>query len=245
MKKFLTWFLCVALVLTTVLALAGCEKDSSDKDKDADKETVAPVDKTDAPAKETEAPQETLTDAEMILGTWNCEVDMKGIMDEIVGEDAFDGYFSFEGFTLTLQFTFEDDIMKLSLDEAAFEKSLEKIKDGLVEGMQKMLEDMAEEADVSLDELLEEIGSVEDLVDEAFAEVPEALKDEFEGGQYKYRVEDGKLYSSDDADSDINEDEYVVYEISRNELKFLDVVGENIDEDAIALLLPLVLKKVS
>jgi len=96
---------------------------------------------------------------------------------------------------------------------------------------------------MTVDEMLQMSGTTFDaLVEEAFGDAMlNEMISEFET-EGKYKVEDGKLYMSEDLDSEIDEEVYETYEFSGDEFKLLESFGDE-DAEEFKDLYPIVFKK--
>ena len=215
MKKCLSIILCAVLVFSMSVLFTGCGASEQDK----------------------------------FIGTWETELDMTDYLNDAITEEDEDmgEYIKFKDFSLVVQIEFKDDATyEMSVDKKAAEKAIEALREDFEKGIIEYFEAYLEEAgvDMTVEEALEESGmSIEDLMDEALGD---ELLDEITSGfesEGNFSVEDGKLFMSDDLDSDIDEDEYETYEISEDKLKLIKYHGEE-DLEGLEDLYPMTFKKI-
>lgn len=228
MKKWISICLCAVLLLGLCLSFSGC----------------------------------TPTDAERFQGKWEIRVDMARIIAESAtasgGEDAnaMMKFFDFKDLLLKMTMEFkEDGTYACTVDEASLDAMLDKVSDIMVAGLEDYFADQIRQAGLSMtvDELLKLSGtSLEALAEELDKEMKKAMDEEKlemnSAGTYK--VEEGKLYTSDDLEAQIDPAEYMTYEIvSDTQIKLLAVVGgdEELTEEekeVMEVMLPLVMEKI-
>lgn len=217
---------CILLIACMLLTLFGCGKSDKDKD-DSDKKGSGGI---------TESVNPNATDQEKFVGTWTATIDATDLLNESIlegmGEDAeaMAEYVHISSFVLVMEFSFRDDgTYSMSVDRAHFNNTINSVKNELTNGMRRFLEDMltAEGVDMSLDELLAEEGvSFDELMDESFpTSMFDSLADGFSSSG-KWKAENGKLYTSEGANAEIDDNEYDFYEfISSNEIKLSSPAG--------------------
>ncbi|MBQ3100176.1 MAG: hypothetical protein IJC50_04215 [Clostridia bacterium] len=186
------------------------------------------------------------------LGSWSGEIDMVDLFNESVAEGIGDAtmaeYFTVDEFKVKMTFTFTEKSASFDIDKASMESAVIGVKDDLVAGMTRFYQDYATALGMTFEELLAsaDAGTVEEQVDAMFTEemMDELFSSDDFSGESKYRFEDGKLYLSDDMDSEISEDEYMEYVIEGDTLTFEQLVSD--DDDTAAMwnyICPLTLKK--
>ena len=188
------------------------------------------------------------SDADKILGTWETTWDMSDMLaKEVAGEDIAQ-YMQIKDFAVVMRFTFnKDGTYKMEVSEESLKAAFETLKGQLAEGMTAYMEDML--ADSGLDMSVEEAFGLSGIdmdavIEEAFTEdMLDDVVDEFiSDGEYE--VKDGKLYTFDKGD-DLDEDEYIRYELSGKTLVFSELVSDDDDSAAASeYLFPLTLNKV-
>lgn len=213
MKKLFVRVICLVMILSMVTLVSGC---SSEQDK--------------------------------FVGTWQAEVNMADFFNEGVGEDEeMAEYLSVDEFILVLQMSFADNgTYKMTVNETAAAEALESLKEDLKSGMQKYFESVIAESGLSMsvDEMLSLSGTTMDaLLEEALGEelLDEMISEMTSEGNFE--AEDGKLYLSDGLEYGVDKNIYETYEISEDEMKWLESVGSE-DEEGMDDLYPLTFKKV-
>lgn len=221
MKKITSLVLSIVLVLTLSLSMIGCNEPESSN---------------------------TLSEPEKFIGSWEASVDCAAIFNKLFSaEEEMGEYIEIEEFELLLKVTFKDDgTYKKSVDKKSVEKAVDSLKKDLEKGLTKYFKAVidSEGLNMTVEELLVASGTnMDDLLEEIFGEDDvNAFVSGFES-EGKFEVKGGKFYTSEDLNSDIDEDEYETYEISQNELKLIDVFGEDVEGEKD--LYPITFKKVS
>ncbi len=213
MKKLLAILLCLAMMLSV---LAGCSQTSTTTGTGNGKEDPEPND-------------ESMSDEELILGTWEWEMDFTDYAKECMGEDA--EYFDLEDLSLTFVFTFDEDTCELKVDKDSVEEWVDQYMDAVEDGLDDYLEALIEAADLDMtvDEYLEASGMTEkemlDGIREGLEEIVGDLKSLSEEGEYT--IEDDQIVIHGDDD-----DQYLSYKVvNNNTIKITDVEDEEMDED--------------
>lgn len=183
------------------------------------------------------------------IGSWEAEVNMaEYIMKSMVEEDAeVAEYFDIEDFTLVLQMTFNSDgTYTKGIDMEATKEAFAGLQKDFKNGVTKYLEDEIKSngLDISVEDVLEASGTtLDEMVEESFGtSVLDELAEEMKSGG-NFEVKEGKLYLSDGEENTIDENVYETYEISKDELKLLESIGSE-DEDDVEELYPLIFKRV-
>lgn len=183
------------------------------------------------------------------IGSWEAEVNMaEYIMKSMVEEDAeVAEYFDIEDFTLVLQMTFNSDgTYTKGIDMEAAKEAFAGLQKDFENGVTKYLEDVIKTSglDMSVEDVLEASGTtLDEMVEESFgSSVLDELAEEMKSGG-NFEVKEGKLYLSDGEENTIDENVYETYEISKDELKLLESIGSE-DEDDVEELYPLIFKRV-
>ena len=189
------------------------------------------------------------TATESIVGTWTGTVDITDYLtDTMTAADAsMATYFTFSDLVMdmTMSFTAEGTC-SMEFDQEGMETLINKMLEQMRPGLEKMMTEAiaAEGLDMSLEEFLEMAGiSLDDLL----AEVADAalsadvLEDMNQSGNYQ--AKDGRLWISDDLDSEIDEDDWQVYTIENGTLT-IDLADGDTDVET-AFLFPLTLTRVN
>ena len=188
-------------------------------------------------------------DKEKFVGTWNTNVDLTDFVNEqvqagldAVGADAAE-YFNLGEFGFMLDFTFNsDDTYSIAVDEDSLNSSVESVKNSFKDGFTAYVENMITTTgvDMTVDEMLALSGtSMDEVVDAGFSdEIINGMIEEFEING-KWDARDGKLYTSESVNADIDESSYDLYEINGDSIKLSLPEGQ---EDELGVF-PLVLKK--
>ena len=197
MKRKICLVLAAIALFTAIAACAGCSKES-----------------------------------DALIGTWAGEVNYANYFNQglqsIAGEELAE-YWSVENFPVTLILTFrEDGTYSMTVDREKLNETIENLKKKLARGLRDFIQDLidASESTMTVDEFVESMDmSLDSMIQEAVGpDVVEALVNEctYEGN---YSVKDGKLYTSAALAYDVDESMYEVYEVTKNTLTFMSVVG--------------------
>ena len=177
-----------------------------------------------------------------IVGTWKTNIDLAEAFNEEMAASGMGDFINIESFNLPLVMTFnEDGTGSMTVDQAAMTETIDKLAADLTAGLEAYFTEYFASMglEIDLDEALAASGlSMDDLVDELKAEF--AGEDTFAEftNEFKYKAEDGKLYMSEDLDSEINTDTYNTYELKGNALT-LDIGNEDLDEEMAKYLFPM------
>ena len=187
------------------------------------------------------------------VGKWESEIDMTDFINEGMGlDDEMAEYVAIEDFEIVMQLIFNSDgTYKRTVDENSLEDTLEDAKEDLKDGMMDYFKAYLKESglNMTVDELLEasEV-DLDELVEEALGkkvmdEMVDSMTDEG-----NFEVKDGKLFMSDGLDYEIDEEVYETYELNGDELKLIEAVGGDDEEDLKDLadeLYPMVFERVN
>ena len=187
------------------------------------------------------------------VGKWESEIDMTDVINEGMGlDDEMAEYVAIEDFEIVMQLIFNSDgTYKRTVDENSLEDTLEDAKEDLKDGMMDYFKAYLKESglNMTVDELLEasEV-DLDELVEEALGkkvmdEMVDSMTDEG-----NFEVKDGKLFMSDGLDYEIDEEVYETYELNGDELKLIESVGGDDEEDLKDLadeLYPMVFERVN
>ena len=180
-----------------------------------------------------------------LTGTWKTEINLADLFNQEMEAAGMGDFINIESFDLPLIMEFkEDGTGSMSVDQEAMAGTLDKLAEDLTAGLEAYFTEYFASMgiEMDLDEALAASGmSMDDLVDELKAEF--ASEDTFSAFtmSFNYKAEDGKLYMSEDLDSEIT-DVYNTYEIKGSTLT-LDVVNEEMDDEMAAYLFPMTLKR--
>lgn len=188
-------------------------------------------------------------DKDKFVGAWEANVNLTDFVNEQfqagfeqVGEDASE-YFNIDEFEFKMLFTFnDDDTYSISVDKDSLNNSLETIKGNFKDGFTAYVEDTITTMglDMSVDEMLALSGmSMDDVINAGFGdEIIDGMLGEFEANG-KWEAKDGKLYTTESVNDDIDENAYELYEITSDGIKLSEPEGV---EDEIGIF-PIVLTK--
>ena len=180
-----------------------------------------------------------------IVGTWKANVELAEAFNEEMAAAGMGDFINLESFALPLVMTFnEDGTGSMTVDQEAMTASIDKLATDLTAGLEAYFTEYFTSMglEIDLDEALAASGlSMDDLVEEMKAEF--AGEDAFAEftSEFKYKAEEGKLYMSEDLDSEISET-YNTYELKGNTLT-LDVGTEEMDEEMAKYLFPMTLTR--
>ena len=180
-----------------------------------------------------------------IVGTWKANVELAEAFNAEMAAAGMGDFINLESFSLPLVMTFnEDGTGSMTVDQEAMTASIDKLAADLTAGLEAYFTEYFTSMglEIDLDEALAASGlSMDDLVEEMKAEF--AGEDAFAEftNEFKYKAEDGKLYMSEDLESEISE-VYNTYELKGNTLT-LDIGTEEIEEEMAAILFPMTLTR--
>ena len=180
-----------------------------------------------------------------IVGTWKANIDLAEAFNEEMAASGMGDFINIESFNLPLVMTFnEDGTGSMTVDQEAMTATIDKLAADLTAGLEAYFTEYFASMgiEMDLDEALAASGlSMDDLVDEFKAEFAgEEAFAEFTN-EFKYKAEDGKLYMSEDLDSEIS-DTYNTYELKGNTLT-LNIGTEELDEEMAKYLFPMTLTR--
>lgn len=189
------------------------------------------------------------TATESIVGKWEATKDMTAMFNDYItkADPTTAKYFNFTNLTLdmTMEFTAEGTC-KIEFSQDSFTTFIQAVTEGTIAGMNKMLEDMLASQNINLtvEQFLAFTGvSMEDMIKEAMSSVkPEEMLGELTGTS-NYKVEDGKLYTSENAAStdykDVNP-----YTVKDGVLTIEGILGDSEQAEALKYFFPLTLNRV-
>lgn len=188
---------------------------------------------------------------ENLVGTWKTSINMAEMLNTAMAEAGMGDYVQVESFELPIIMELrEDGTASLSVDAEGMAATADKLVEDMIPGLEKFLVDSVAAAGVELS--LEEILAASGIA--SMEEFAGQLKDEFlaagafdeVAAEMKYKAKDGKLYFSDDLESDVVLGEYNTYKLEGDTLT-LDVGNMEIDEEDEELakyMFPMVLTRV-
>lgn len=181
-----------------------------------------------------------------VVGTWKTDINMADLFNQEMEAAGMGDYINIESFNLPLVMEFkEDGTGSMSVDQDAMVDTVDKLAEDLTAGLEAYFTEYFESMglEIDLEEALAASGmSMDDLVEELKAEfVSEETFAEFTT-EFNYKAEDGKLYMSDDLESEVPTDIYNTYELDGSTLT-LDVGNEDVDDEMAEYLFPMTLKR--
>lgn len=201
------------------------------------------------------SPQNNSSDKERFVGSWKTTIDFTDQINDQVDQSGGDiaEYINIDKFEFTFLFTFNTGgTYTIAFDKESANNSYEDaksdIKDGILAyygsmisdtGVYNSVEEMLEAKGISLDGLIDKLMDI--IMDYTFGvDIFDDMTDTESGGIWK--VEGGKLYTTDDADGNFDGAEALPYKFTSDGIKLS--APEGADEDA-KVLFPLILKKVN
>lgn len=185
-------------------------------------------------------------EADKLVGDWVTEIDMTDIMNESVAELDMGEDDAFSDFVFALNLSFnEDGTYKMEVDvdkmEEMIETAQEELEALLVKYFEKLISD--QKSNMTVDEVLKLSGTSLDTIIAEFGledTCKEMAEEVFSEGAYD--AKDGKLFTSDEKESDIDEEEYELYTLDGDVLTITGCYPEMEVEDDI-MDYPIVFKK--
>lgn len=180
-----------------------------------------------------------------LVGTWKANIELAEAFNEEMAAAGMGDFINLESFALPLVMTFnEDGTGSMTVDQEAMTATIDKLAADLTAGLESYFTEYFASMgiEMDLDEALAASGlSMDDLVEEMKAEF--AGEDAFAEftNEFKYKAEEGKLYMSEDLDSEIS-DTYNTYELKGNTLT-LNAGTEELDEEMAKYLFPMTLTR--
>ena len=168
-----------------------------------------------------------------IVGTWKANIELAEAFNEEMAAAGMGDFINIESFNLPLVMEFkEDGTGSMTVDQEAMTATVDKLAQDLTAGLEAYFTEYFASMglEIDLNEALAASGmSMDDLVDELKAEVvSEDAFAEFTN-EFKYKAEDGKLYMSEDLDSEIDMEVYNTYKLEGSTLT-LDAGNEELEE---------------
>lgn len=159
MKKILALFLASVMISCSLASCGEKSKDTANNNNDREETTA-----TEKAIKNPE---------ERILGLWEAELDFSENISELTsdGDEELAKYLTVDGLKTTYTFDFDKEgNVKISVDEEAFQKKLETMREDIASGYTAYYEAMLKKDgfDMTVEEYFDETGiTMEQLVDEA------------------------------------------------------------------------------
>lgn len=183
---------------------------------------------------------------ETVVGTWKTNIDMADMLNQEMEAAGMGEYINIESFNVPLVMEFkEDGTGSMTVDQDGMNETVDKLAEDMTTGLEAYFTDYFASMglEIDLDEALAASGmSMDDLVEEMKAEfASEEAFAEFTT-EFNYKAEDGKLYISDDLETEIGTT-YNTYELNGDTLT-LEQGNEELDEEAAKYLFPMVLTRV-
>ena len=190
---------------------------------------------------------------ENLVGTWKANIELADLMNKEIaasGDEAMAEAMNLESFQLPLILELrEDGTCTMKVDPEAMAASTEKLAADLTEGLKAYFVTMLEQQGLEVEDPTEVLTTMGLDLDALVAEMKDQFLAEDTFAEFtmesKYKAEDGKIYFSDDLESEINADEYNTYTLKGDTLT-LDVgnmVIEEGQEDMAAYMFPMTLTR--
>ena len=191
---------------------------------------------------------------ENLVGTWKANIELADLMNKEIaasGDEAMAEAMNLESFQLPLILELrEDGTCTMKVDPEAMAASADKLATDLTEGLKAYFVTMLEQQGLEVEDPTEVLTIMGLDLDALVAEMKDQFLSEDTFAEFtmesKYKAEDGKIYFSDDLESEINADEYNTYTLKGDTLT-LDVgnmVIEEGQEDMAAYMFPMTLTRV-
>lgn len=166
------------------------------------------------------------------IGLWEGSIDLTDFINQGLAEDEeMAEYIEIDECIFIVKLTFnEDGTYKMLVEEDAAERTFDTIRENMKKGIEKYFEDYIESMDVNMtveEVLLASDLSLDALVEQAFSdEMIDSIISEM-SSEGNYEVKDGKLFTSENLDSKIDENVYENYEITHDKLILLESSEED------------------
>lgn len=171
-----------------------------------------------------------------IIGTWANEIDATTMINGYLGlDDEMSQYIKFDEFIVTVNVTFnENGTYKMSIDEEATNESFQKVKKAVSDGLYKYLEDIIKEAgyDITVEEFLEFAETDFDtMLNETINDGAVNQMINIMQAEGKYKVEENKLYMTETADDEFDNEKYQVFTLTDDTLTLTESVGDETESE--------------
>lgn len=191
---------------------------------------------------------------ENLVGTWKANIELADLMNKEIaasGDEAMAEAMNLESFQLPLILELrEHGTCTMKVDPEAMAASADKLAADLTEGLKAYFVTMLQQQGLEVEDPTEVLTAMGLDLDALVAEMKDQFLSEDTFAEFtmesKYKAEDGKIYFSDDLESEINADEYNTYTLKGDTLT-LDVgnmVIEEGQEDMAAYMFPMTLTRV-
>ena len=184
---------------------------------------------------------------ENLVGTWKGTVELAGMVNEEItaADETMGEYMKVESFALPMILELkEDGTCSLSVDAEGVKTVGDKLAEELAVGLEAyFVAVLAEQGlEMDIDEALALMGiSMDDLIAEMKAEFTSEEMLEAFSASCKYKAEEGKLYMSEDLETEIDLTDYNTYTLQGDTLTL--EAGTQSDEDFAQYLFPMVLTR--
>lgn len=197
------------------------------------------------------------SDAKNIIGSWTADINYAAAVNAGIysadGMEEMGDYFKFDEFYLTTTFTFlEDGTYKVELDALSVFNAVKGIRGHMEAGMREYIQDEIRKAglNISASSYLGMLGlnwiTLGEMLfsDYTMGKISEELS---KGSAGHYKVENGKLYMTEDLETELGEENYDTYSLDGDTLTLLEChcQQEEILENVTKELYPVVLKRVT
>lgn len=174
-------------------------------------------------------------DTDKFVGSWTTTINMSEEFNKEIAKSDKDmaKYVKTDNLYMTVIFTFNDDgTYSTSVDKAATKKAFKNARSDISNGIKKYLNSVLGSGNV--DAYLAALGfSFDSYVDALLSDdLIDSMSKEFEEDGV-WKVKKGKLFM-EEKEKYFDDEDYVTYEISSDELKLLEIFGED-DEDVLAM----------
>ena len=181
-----------------------------------------------------------------VVGTWKADINLAEAFNQEMEAADMGEFINVESFNLPLILELkEDGTGAMRVDADAMTATMERLAADLTAGLEAYFVEMYASMglEVDIDQLLAESGiSMEDLVSEMTASFSgEEAFAEFTT-EFNYKAEDGKLYMSEDLETEIDIAVYNTYTLDGDTMT-LEVGTEQLDEEMAQYMFPMTLTR--
>lgn len=172
-----------------------------------------------------------------IEGTWANEIDSTEMLVSYLGiEEDLSEYIKIDKFVVTMNVTFnEDGTYKMKVDEKTTKESFLAARDIVSDGLRKYLEDTIknEGYDITVEEFLEFAETdfdtlINDYINDGIInQMVNIMQNEG-----KYKVEENKLYMTETADSEFDDEVYQVFTLTEDTLTLTESFGNESENNS-------------
>ncbi len=183
------------------------------------------------------------SDQKALVGQWEADIDCTDALEAEIQsslEEEMIPYFNLSSFSMRMRLTFrEDGTYSMDVDESSMQETAKIFRKDLIATMEAYMKDVAEENGIAWEDFLSMVGgSMEELMQEILPDsdmddmVREVLETTSKSG--KYKAQNGKLYMTDSASTDISDNMYDEYVLKGDTLTLVTST-ENMEEFEAAL----------